>query len=452
MRNKINQRLKSTGLLTVLFFSISGFLAGTPAWSNEQILRQASAVAQPLEDYQDIDELIDYLAQGELVLLGEASHGTREFYEWRAYISRRLIEDHDFDFIAVESDWPSHFSLNKFVKGELADIPLDELFKTFDRWPPWMWRNQVIVDLTQWLHSHNQDNDSPVGFYGMDMQAERKAFNQIQSFLNDTEHELTEYLLEKLNCLEPYLEDVRGYVYRKVFQDESCKEEIQELHRSVTHELFPLLDLNAKEKLEIERNLSLLVHGERRWRSHVDETLDNWNVRVEYMRETVNTLRKHYGENSKGIIWAHNTHVGDARATAMAEAGRINIGQLARERLGAGKVRILGFGTARGTVKAGRSWGAPGEIMRIPEPQSGSVEKIFSGFNNHITLLNLHQLEQAEGPLFETLGHRAIGVVYQPEQEHLGNFVPTVLPERYDAFIFFQNTNALREWNSQRNN
>lgn len=430
----------------ILILSFFIFISCGSSRSEKTFLEQVEPVTKAVYEYEDIDKLIDFLGEGDLVLLGEASHGTKEFYKWRAHISKKLIWEHNFDFIAVESDWPSHYELNRYVKSLGNGMSMEELFQTFDRWPPWMWRNEVIVELSRWLKEYNTENTSSVGFYGMDMQAESKSFNIVKNFLESTDHKLAGKLLEDLLCLEPYFDDVRSYLRRVSIRGETCSEEIRNLYRQPMNNFVKDLSRDGEEVFNIERNIAVLKYGERRWRAHIDDALNSWNVRVNYMYETVEALREKYGENSRGIIWAHNTHVGDARATSMSKAGRVNIGQLKRESLGESRVRILGFGTGRGTVKAGRSWGDPGEIMTIPEPVSGSVENKISQLENEITLLKLYEIDQKAGPLFNSIGHRAMGVVYRPEREHLGNFVPTVLPKRYDAFLFFQETEALKEW------
>ncbi len=394
-------------------------------------------------DAEEIDRLVAHVSGARLVLLGEASHGTREFYQWRKAISRRLIEDYDFDFIAVEGDWPAHHHLNLYVRGRGETEDIGELFSVFDRWPPWMWRNRVTADLVRWLRDFNREEQREVGFYGMDVYGIPRSFARVREEIRELAPESADRVEELLECIGRYASDMHSYARDLSRGLPGCADQLAEAREYVRTNV--LEDLEPHRALNLDRNLSVLLHGERHYRAMVDPGMDNWNERVEFMRETVEELLRFHGPASRGIIWAHNTHVGDARATIMTQRGQVNIGQLLRETHGPDRVRIIGFGTGTGTVKAGREWGAPGVVMEIPDPVEGSYEYLFQQEEGDRLVLLFGPEDRRESPLLEPRGHRAIGVVYQPEREHLGNFVPSILPHRYDAFIFFRSTTALRE-------
>ncbi len=394
-------------------------------------------------DAEEIDRLVGHVAGARLVLLGEASHGTWEFYEWRRVISQRLIEDYDFDFIVVEGDWPAHHHLNLYVKGRGKQADIEELFTVFDRWPPWMWRNQVTADLVRWLKNFNREQNREVGFYGMDVYGIPRSYARFREEIRELAPEHAARVEELLECISRYIPDMHSYARALNRGFPGCAGQLVEAREYLRANVLD--DLERHRALNLDRNLAVLVYGERHYRAMVDPGMDNWNERVEFMRETVEELLRFHGPESRGIIWAHNTHVGDARATIMTQRGQVNIGQLLRESHGLDQVKIIGFGTGTGTVKAGREWGAPGEVMEIPDPVEGSYEHLLKQEDADRLVLLFGEEDRQQSPLLEPRGHRAIGVVYRPEREHLGNFVPSVLPHRYDAFIFFRTTTALRE-------
>ncbi len=399
-----------------------------------------------LEGPADLDPLIKHIAPAKMVLLGEASHGTLEFYRWRKEITKTLINDYGFDFVVVEGDWPAHIRLNRYVKGKKEISGMEELFDIFDRWPPWMWKNKTVVDLIKWLSGYNAGTDSKAGFYGMDVYGVELAYHDLIEKFRNEGTEFASGIISLIKCMEQYAGDMHAYARAYSMSLADCSTQLREARRMVKENMPE--NFEKDEALNLERNIAVLFYGEKHFRAMVDPSMDNWNVRVEFMKETVERLREYYGPSSRGIVWAHNTHIGDARATTMAQQGRINIGQLMRENLGYENVRLVGFGTGSGTVKAGSSWGARGEVMTIPDPVENSYEYLFNQKGYDI-LLYLFDETNREGELMNPRGHRAIGVVYNPDTEHLGNFVPTILPLRYDAFIYFRTTEALHEWKNE---
>ncbi len=397
----------------------------------------------PIEGVKDLDRLIEHIGDSRMVMLGEASHGTLEFYTFRKEITKKLIANRGFDFVAVEGDWPAFSRVNRYVKG-VDTVDLYELFSVFTRWPPWMWKNEPAARLAEWLRNHNSETDEKTGFYGMDMYAVEMAYLDAVEVLRGSAPDApAREVIELLGELGRYSGNMHGYARAYAHRGVNLEDRVLRAREIVESKI--LGELDPREALDLERNMAVLTYAERHFRAMADPGIDSWNVRAGFMDETLTRLLEYYGEDSRGIVWAHNTHIGDARATTMAERGNVNIGQLKRESLGEEQVSLVGFGTATGTVRAGREWGSPGEVMEIPNPVSGSLEHTLSKAE-HNKLLFLFDETSRAGELMEPVGHRAMGVVYNPETEHLGNFVPTVLPQRYDAFIFFQSTEAIDEW------
>ncbi len=402
-------------------------------------IERLTEFTRPFEQTGELDPLIDHLAEGRLALLGEASHGTEEYYHWRAEISRRLIEEHEFDFVVVEGDWASLYQLNKFVKDfDGAITETDQLFGGLDRWPPWMWSNRVVLDFVSWLREHNQTADK-VGFYGLDVYGTWDGGDRLLELLD----EFPEYrsrIAEKYSCFEDYRDDGHSYARWVQHTGESCEQPMEELYQLVFQEIAP--QSSAELSLRIRQKASALKYAERHYRGMVDQTLDNWNERVYHMENTIHRLIDHYGPDARGIVWAHNTHVGDARATIMTEQGQVNMGQLMREEYTMDKVRILGFSSYHGTVKAGSQWGQPGQVMQLPEAVQNSHDEFLNRLDIPQFYLLFDDSLRQSGLLEDPRGHRAVGVVYNPRQEQ-GNYVPTILPMRYDALIFIQESSAL---------
>ncbi len=401
-------------------------------------------LVSPLESVLDLDDLVKSTGEARYVLLGESSHGTSEYYQWRAKITQKLITEKKFSFIAVEGDWPQIYYVNQYIKGYDSAPPDGETaLLAPNRWPEWMWANKEFLELVEWLRAYNKDlpTEEKVGLYGMDMQNLNKSLKTTILALEALNVDLMLQIEQEYACLQEKGEDLIDYARAYLNTGKSCESEVQEalnnLYRAFSREEL----INQPELFNIKQNMLAVQYGEQYARAMAMEGPQSWNTRVFYMKETVERLSEHYGEESKGIIWAHNTHVGDARATEMPDAGIVNIGQLLREKHGEEKVFIVGFGTNEGTVIASQRWGAKREIMTIPSAISGSIENLLSEINVPDFILFLDQ-ENIPELLMERFGHRAKGVVYNPEREE-GNYVSTILPLRYNVFIFFEKTTAL---------
>jgi erythromycin esterase len=403
------------------------------------------ALARPLENAADLDPLIQQIGDAEYVLLGEASHGTAEYYTWRTLLSQRLIREKGFSFIAVEGDWPDCYRVNRYVKGTGGrEETAREVLRGFDRWPTWMWANLEIVKLVEWLRDHNANRPQQerVGFYGLDVYSLWDSLYAVMSYLQRVDPALLPAARRAYRCFEPYGEDVQEYAQATVFVPTSCEDEVVALLAHLRRKAAEHCADDREAYFQAEQNALVVKNAEAYYRAMVRGGPESWNVRDRHTTETLERLMRHHGPEARAIVWEHNTHIGDARFTDMAEEGMVNIGQLVRERHENEGVVLVGFGSHRGTVIAAREWEAPMRIVSVPPARSGSWEDILHRAGSDNKLLLFADQDEAK-PLLEQHGHRAIGVVYRPEHEHLGNYVPTILPRRYDAFLYLDETQAL---------
>jgi erythromycin esterase-like protein len=399
----------------------------------------------PLNTSSDLDQLLEDIGEKRIVMLGEASHGTHEYYTWRTAISKRLIEEKGFQFIAVEGDWPDCYRINRFVKGLDGDDPV-KVLKQFDRWPTWMWANWEIAALTEWLYEFNVKKEKKCGFYGLDVYSLWDSMKEIMEYLQVQEPSIAAAAKNAINCFAPYAEDEQQYA-RFSLTGHSCREQVIDLLKQVRNSTLTIVDDEAA--FSAEQNAVIAVNAEKYYSSMMNFDNGSWNVRDRHMMETLNRLLEFHGPHSKAIVWEHNTHIGDARATDMKLAGMINIGQLAREEYGDEDVYLLGFGSYVGSVIAGNAWGAAMREMEVPEARKGSIEERLhiesKGKDGYLLFTDPSMRKKYAG----SLAHRAIGVVYDPRREKYGNYVPSVMTERYDAFVFINETSGLHPLHMQ---
>jgi len=391
----------------------------------------------PLHSKKDLDPFIQRVGDAEIVMLGEASHGTHEYYTWRSQISQRLISEKSFNCIAVEGDWPDCMAINKYVKNYSDSTEtVQEVLSKFNRWPTWMWANWEIAALATWLREHNGHKETAhkVGFYGMDVYSLWDSLKTMVDFLETEDPEAASLAKDAYRCFQPYEKD-DSYASAVFHNRANCREQVIHLLSEISRKA-PQYDTQPEAGLNAEINSLVIANAERYYKAMTDFNQSSWNVRDRHMMQALEKIKSH--GNKKIIVWAHNTHVGDARATNMADNNMVNIGQLAREQYGNENVVLLGFGCYSGSVIAGSAWGAPMQEMDVPESPTGTVESIL---NNNMEGTNLLVWPQ-QNISMEKKGHRAIGVVYHPKNER-GNYVPTQLRNRYDAFIFIPQTTAL---------
>jgi erythromycin esterase-like protein len=409
----------------------------------ETLLSKVRSRALPLESSGDLNSLLDRIGDARVVMLGEATHGTAEFYEWRARITRRLLLEKDFSFVAVEGDWPDCYRLDRYLKDGEGGSAFDVLH-AFDRWPTWMWANREIVELAEWMRAWNGERagDGRAGFYGLDVYSLWDSLHTLRDYLAAHDGHALERIGAALRCLEPHGEDVQAYARATRFVDEACEDEAVALLLALREQEDRLRARGGREAwFNAEQNALVAKNAEAYYRTMVRGGGASWNLRDAHMAETLERLLQHHGTGARAIVWAHNTHVGDARYTDMAAAGMWNIGQLARETYGEEQVVLVGFGSHRGSVIAGEEWEAPMMRMPVPPAKAGSWEDVLHRASPGDKLLLFETDEDVE--FLAVRDHRAIGVVYHPQWESLGNYVPTVLPRRYDAFLFLEQSHAL---------
>ncbi|HEX7005317.1 MAG TPA: erythromycin esterase family protein [Trueperaceae bacterium] len=407
-----------------------------------ELRREIERVALDLDRREDLDPLIDRIGDARVVMLGEASHGTSEYYSWRALISQRLIREKGFSFIAVEGDWPDCYRVNRYVKGYPGSgESAREVLHAFERWPTWMWANWEVAALAEWMSRHNRSvaQEEMVGFYGLDVYSLWESLEAIMGYLERADPEALETARRAYSCFEPYNEDVHSYAEATAFVPTSCEEEVVALLAEVRGKA-PRYPEDREASFDAEQNARSVVGAERYYRTMVRGSRESWNERDRHMMGTLEALLEHHGSGAKAIVWEHNTHIGDARATDMADSGMVNTGQLARERYGQEGTVLVGFCSHHGSVIAGPFWGAPMERMTVPPAREGSWEEIFHRAGARNRLLFTDRLSERARKFRD---HRAIGVVYEPRRERFGNYVPTILPQRYDAFLFLERTEAL---------
>jgi erythromycin esterase-like protein len=396
------------------------------------------ATSRPLRDPGDLDVLLDRAAAARVVLIGEASHGTHEFYAWRDALTRRLLAERGFSLVAVEGDWPDCARVDASVRGEpgAPDDPRAALV-AYGRWPTWMWANEEVVDFARWLREFNASHGRNVGFHGLDLYSLWESLHEVLVWLREHDPSGVEAALQAYHCFEPFHEDPNAYAYATRFADHSCEDAVVRM----------LVDLRRRA-LPAWQNAEVVAGAEHYYRTMIQGGPKSWNVRDRHFDETLDRLLQHYDERdgtaAKAVVWAHNTHVGDARATDQTRRGEVTLGQLARERYGRENVVLIGFGSHHGTVVAAPRWGEPMELMGVPQARRGSLECVLHEEAPPQALFVFPPAAERPGLLVDEIGHRAIGVVYRPERDGWANYVPTVLGDRYDAFLWFDETHGVR--------
>jgi len=408
--------------------------------------------AKPLSTPADLDPLLDAIGDARYVLLGEATHGTADFYASRAEISKRLIEEKGFSFVAVEGDWPDCYRVNQHVHwlddaGERAE----DVLHAFERWPTWMWANRQVVEFVEWLRDHNRSLSAQrrAGFFGLDVYSLWESMTAVIAYLDRVDPDAARAARHAYGCFDPYRDDVHAYARATALVPTSCENEAVSMLRSLRINAAAYAEDGRGGYFDAEQNALITRNAERYYRTMIRGGPTSWNVRDHHMSETLDRLMSHHGPDAKAIVWEHNTHVGDARFTDMARHGMVNVGQLVREMHGEGPgerdgVVLVGFGTHRGTVIAGAEWGETMERMRIPVGRDGSLEDLMHQAVNGDGLFIFDGSANGGISGFDmALDHRAIGVVYDPYAERLGNYVRTIVPRRYDAFVFIDESRAV---------
>jgi erythromycin esterase len=401
------------------------------------------ALARPLRTADDLDPLLDRIEPARIVLIGEASHGTAEYYRWRAELSRRLIAERGFSFVAVEGDWPDCLRIGRWVTNRAEpQRSAREVLGEFDRWPRWMWANEEVAEFIDWLRGYNARTGADVGFYGLDVYSLWESMEAVVSYVEHNYPDLVPEARRAWECFEPYGSDPQAYAHATRMVPASCEQEVVALLAALRSRTAANGD-DPEALLDARQNAEVAAGAERYYRAMVRADARSWNIRDHHMADTLDRLLEHRGPDAKAIVWEHNTHVGDARATPMAEHGMVNVGQLVRERHGEDAVVAVGMAGHHGTVVAATTWGAPPRVMPVAAPPDGTHEQLLHEALGEDSLAVFPTTDGSRW-LTRPREHRAIGVVYRPERERSGNWVPTVMGRRYDALCYFDATQALR--------
>jgi erythromycin esterase-like protein len=411
--------------------------------------------AHPLRgSAQDYDPLMDLIGDARFVLIGEASHGTHEFYRERAEITKRLIQEKGFTAVAVEADWPDAYRVNRYVRGSNDDATSGEALLGLQQFPTWMWRNTDVLSFVTWLRHYNDalpQDAAKIGFYGLDLYSMHASIEAVLGYLDKIDPEAAKRARYRYSCFQHFGEDTQAYGYAASFGlAESCEDEavnqLMELQRRTAEYAQQDGQVAEEEFFFAEQNARLVKNAEEYYRSMFRRRVSSWNLRDRHMAETLEQLFVHLdkpGSPAKIVVWEHNSHLGDARATDMGDAGELNVGQLVRERYGRDAV-LVGFSTYTGTVTAASDWGASAELKRVRPALPESYEALFHNTGLPRFLLNLRDEGQLIPALREPRLERAIGVIYRPESERISHYFYARLPDQFDAVIHFDETRGVK--------
>jgi erythromycin esterase-like protein len=401
----------------------------------------------------DFDVLLERIGDARFVFLGEATHGTHEFYRLRAELTKRLIREKGFLAIAAEADWPDAYRVNRYIRGAGSDVEAIDALAGFKRFPPWMWLNADILDLVGWLRTENdhvRDQARKVGFYGLDVYSLHASIQAVLAYLDRKDPDAARRAHKRYECFAEFGADPQRYGRATALGlTEGCEQEVIDQLVELQRRRAGLLQkdgiLAEDEHFEAEQNAQVVAHAEQYYRAMHLGDVSTWNLRDTHMADTLDALAEHlsrHGRPVKIVVWAHNSHVGDSAATQRDSLGEINIGHLSRQRHRRDTV-LVGFSTYHGTVTAAADWDAPAERKHVRPALKGSYEALFhhSGVRNFLLLLD--SLGEAAGALHEARLQRAIGVVYRPRSERASHYYYVRLPDQFDALIHLDETRAL---------
>jgi erythromycin esterase-like protein len=419
------------------------------------LIETIRAKAIPLNDSRDInDEILALVGEARFVLIGEASHGTHEFYQCRAEITKRLIAEKGFSAVAVEADFPDAYRVNRYVRGIGSDRDADEALGDFERFPLWMWRNTEVVEFVEWLKEFNADKplNRQAGFYGIDLYSLHASMEAVLKYLEKVDPEAARRARSRYSCFDHHGEDAQSYGYAASFDlSQSCEDEainqLVELQRRAAEYANRDGFVARDEYFFAEQNARLVKNAEEYYRQMFRGRVSSWNLRDRHMTETLIALAEHLesqGQNEKIVVWAHNSHLGDARATDMSRGrGEWNVGQLVRENYGTDDVRLIGFTTFEGTVTAATDWDDPPQLKRVRQGLNNSYERLLHQIGIPNFFLNLRDDAEIREILRRPMLERAIGVIYRPETERISHYFEASLSEQFDGVIHFDRTRAL---------
>jgi protein-L-isoaspartate(D-aspartate) O-methyltransferase len=431
---------------------LAGAAGVAAAMATERLPTLSDRIADAVEAFPRLEDaelgpLLERIGDRRLVLIGEASHGTSEFYRMRARITRELIERRGFTIVAAEADWPDAARIDRWVRGAGDEANPEQAFARF---PTWMWRNEEVLDFVDWLRDHNARvgaDGRQAGFYGLDLYSLYNSIGEVLRYLDRVDPEAARIARHRYGCLTPFQSDPAMYGLAALTDRyRSCEDEVVAMLADLRGRRGQERQHDVTAILDAEGNARVAANAERYYRAMYVGGAESWNLRDTHMFETLEALLAFHGPRSKAVVWAHNSHLGDASATAMARRGELNLGQLVRERF-ADEAYAIGFGTDHGTVAAATDWDGPMEIKRIRPSHPDSYERLCHESGVGAFLLSLDGASDRAGlrdELLEARLERAIGVIYRPDTELLSHYFEARLPEQFDEWIWFDETTAVR--------
>ena len=415
--------------------------------TDEELRRQIADTCEPFHSLEsaDLGPLLERIGESRLVLIGEASHGTSEFYKMRSRITSELITKKDFKLIAIEGDWPDAARIDHYVRH--FDYPPSE-WTAFARFPTWMWRNNEVREFIDWLRIHNAGTalDERVAFHGLDLYSLYSSIRSILKYLDEVDPATASLARQRYGCLTPWQADPATYGRAALTGSyRSCENEVVHMLIELSGKHRDYAEHDGERFLDAVQNARLVANAERYYRVMYYGSRESWNLRDTYMFETLKLLQGFHKPNNKAIVWAHNSHVGNAAATEMSMRGEINIGQLCREEFG-DSVYSIGFGTDNGTVAAASDWDGPMEFKKVQPSQRGSYEKLFHDVGLPGFFLGLRDIESQslKDALSKPRIQRAIGVIYRPETELASHYFQAVLPQQFDEYVWIDSTESVQ--------
>ncbi|WP_019400106.1 MULTISPECIES: erythromycin esterase family protein [unclassified Chelatococcus] len=409
-----------------------------------RLVRARCEQLPPLDETERFGAMFDRFADARVVLLGEATHGTSEFYRARAAITRRLVERHGFTIVAVEADWPDAARVDRYVRHREAGHYDEE---TFARFPTWMWRNMEFAQLVDWLRSHNEGRQTGerVAFHGLDVYSLTASMAAVIAYLDRVDPAAAETARRRYGCLTPWQIEPAHYG-RAVLRagHDTCEDEVVAQLAELLGKRLEYVAADGEDYFDAAQNARVVRAAEHYYRIMYHGSTESWNLRDRHMFDTLQHLLAARGERAKAVVWAHNSHIGNAAATAMGWQGEFNIGELCRTAHGDSAV-LIGFGTDRGTVAAADDWGGPMRVKTVNPSRADSYERVFHQSGTACSLTDLRA--SADRELREALGaprlERAIGVIYRPQTELTSHYFEAVLPEQFDAYVWFDETRTV---------
>lgn len=414
------------------------------------LLRDAAESLPAPADHENFGAFFDRFADARVVLLGEATHGTSEFYRARAAITRRLIEKHGFTIVAVEADWPDASRIDRYVRHRSPEPSREQAFARF---PTWMWANTDVLSFADWLRTHNEsvDADQRVEFRGLDVYSLTRSIAAVLHYLDKVDPPAAALARSRYGCLTPWQAEPAAYGRAVLSGADPCERDVVAQLREILERRLEYLHHDGEGFLDVAQNARIVRAAERYYRIMYHGSTESWNLRDRHMFDTLQRLLHHRGETSKAVVWAHNSHIGNAAATSMGWSGEFNIGELCRTAFGHDAV-LIGMSTDRGTVAAASEWDAPMQVKTVLPAREDSYEHLFrrTGLSRTLTDWRMPAREDVRAALAIPRLERAIGVIYRPETEYLSHYFEAVLTDQFDAFVWFEDTRAVSPLPNER--